>query len=149
MHREPDPMDPLQLGASIVSGGLAGASVGAVTNRIFYWRTLRTQFHPVLNDICAAYAIRMQRADGRYLITTVGMTPLPEDVEFVEHRVSFIIRLISFNELREARRLRKDLIIRMNPEGAPQGTVLKTDLMPDYQAIEKCLITVQKKLKLN
>ena len=36
----------LTLLVSIISGGLAGGIVSAISNRIFHWRALRTQFYP-------------------------------------------------------------------------------------------------------
>jgi len=60
----------------------------------------------------------------------------------------FISNLIQFNELREARELRTKMILNINPTGAKMGEVLKTDLMPEYQAISDCLDIVHKKLKL-
>jgi hypothetical protein len=56
--------------------------------------------------------------------------------------------LPQFNELKEARELRRALITNPNPHHAETGTDIKTDLMPEYQAILRCLDTVQKKLKL-
>ncbi len=141
-------MDSIQLGVSVVSGGLAGGCVSALSNRIFHWRTLRTQFHPKLNDIFGEYVIRMEKPEGRYWASRVGYPPSPEDEKFVDRRTEFVTNLPQFNELREARELRRALITDLNPNHAGTGTEIKTDLMPEHTAISRCLDIVQKKLKL-
>lgn len=142
-------MDGTQFVASMLSGGLAGGCVGAISNRVFYWRSLRTQFYPKQNDFFAAYLIRMEKPEGRYWEGTVGLVPSLEDEEFVDHRSDFISGLIQFNELKEARDLRTSLVENLNPTGAVEGTKLKIDLIPEYKAVSECLSKVQKKLKLS
>jgi hypothetical protein len=44
----------LTLLVSIMSGGLAGGIVSAISNRIFHWRALRTQFYPKLSSVLSA-----------------------------------------------------------------------------------------------
>lgn len=141
-------MDGAQLVVSLVSGGLAGGGVSALSNRIFHWRSLRTQFEPHLNDLFSEYLLRMESPEGRYWETHVGYAPDSKDIQFVNRRSMFISNLIQFNELREARELRTKMILNINPTGAKMGEVLKTDLMPEYQAISDCLDIVHKKLKL-
>jgi hypothetical protein len=141
-------MDGVQLCISIVSGGLAGASVSTFANRIFYARALRTRFHPIVNNLWGSYINRLHKPDGRYLVNTVGYLHPPEDRPFVESRSEFFDKLIEFSELKEARELRRSLFANLNPNRLPQGQVLTTDLMVDYKAIDSCLMTVQKKLNL-
>jgi hypothetical protein len=141
-------MDGTLLLASILSGGLAGGCVSTFANRLHYWRSLRTQFYPQLNNFWGAYLLRMEHPEGRYWVGTVGNLPSVEDKAFVDHRTKFIGNLIQFNELKEARNLRRKLIGNLNPEGAKVGEALKIDLMPEYQAISDCLDKVHKKLKL-
>ena len=141
-------MDGAQIVVSIVSGGLAGASVSAFTNRIFHWRALRTRFHPKLNNIMAEYVIRFEKAAGRYWVGTVGEVPSPSDKAFVDHRTEFFLDLPQYNELREVRELRRAMMVTLNPGHLPEGSPITTDLLAEYQAILKCLDIVQKKLKL-
>lgn len=121
--------------ASLIGGGLSGASVSVISNRIFHWRVLRTKFYPVLNNMYAAYAIRMQNPSGRYWITIVGYNPSPEDEKFVEHRSSFIAELVQYNELKEVRILRKQLLDNMVRGNHTQGEELKLDLLPESKAL--------------
>ena len=74
-----------------------------LSNRIFHWRALRTQFHPTLNNIMGEYTIRMEKPEGRYWIGTVGYVPSPQDNAFVDNRTEFLHKLPQYNELREAR----------------------------------------------
>jgi hypothetical protein len=143
-------MPSLVLGiiASLISGGLAGATVSVISNRIFHWRELRTKFYPVLNNMFAAYAIRMQDPNGRYWITTVGYNPSPEDEKFVEHRSSFIAELVEYNELKEVRILRKQMLDNMARGNHTPGEELKLDLLPESKALGACFTVLHKKLKL-
>ena len=141
-------MDYVQLVTSILSGGLAGGGVSTLANRIFHWRALRTQFYPKVNDLLGEYVIRMEDPEGRYLIIRVGYNPRPEDESFVEHRVGFIMNLVAFNELKEARELRKKLVQYQAEEPGKEGDEQKIDLMPDYQALSDCLDKLHKKLNL-
>lgn len=141
-------MDGLQIVVSIVSGGLAGGCISQVSNRVFYWRALRTQFHPELNNIMGEYFVRLERPEGRYWKGRVGYLPSPEDESFVRHRSAFIATLPKFNELREARDLLRVLLNNPNPTMTGKGEEIETDLMPEYQAIVSCLDKVEGKLKL-
>jgi hypothetical protein len=136
---------------SFLSGGLAGGCVSVFLNRWFHWREMRVKFYPVLNNMFSAYVIRMGNPEGRYLVTTVGMTPTEahEDYEFVNHRANFITDLIQFNELREARKLRKDIVTYSMTGDHTEGKEVKRDLMPDYQALNECMKTLHKKLKID
>jgi hypothetical protein len=141
-------MNSLGIIAAIVSGGLAGACVSILFNRLSHWRELRTKFHPKVNDLYAAYLIRMEVPEGRYWVTTVGNNPSSEDEEFVDHRSSFISEMVQFNELKEARVLRKRLVENMmHAPGAP-GTISKLDLAPEFEALGVCLGKLEKKLGL-
>jgi hypothetical protein len=139
-------MEAGQFFVSLIGGGLAGGCVNVISGRLQYWRNLRTQFHPILNSFWGAYLVRMEKPEGRYWLTVVGDVPLRKDADFVGHRTQFVLDLVRFNELREARELR--LIKNLNPGFAGEGTLIKADLMPEYEAVQECLETVQKKLKL-
>jgi hypothetical protein len=82
------------------------------------------------------------------LTTVVGKVPLSEDDGFIRHRSSFIYELVRFNELKEARELRKGMIANLNPRCASVGSAIETDLTPEYESVSKCLKIVQGKLKL-
>jgi hypothetical protein len=138
----------VQLLLSLVSGGLAGGFVSAMFNRIFHWRALRTQFYPQLTNILSAYVIRMEQPEGRYWINTVGNNPAEEDRIFVEHRADFILDLVKFSELKEARELRRKLLENRGHGLGQEGTVMKTDLLLEQEAILECFHKVHKKLKL-
>src|SRR5258708_5057972 len=114
--------------ASLLGGGLAGAFVSVVSNRIFHRRGLRTKFYPVLNNMHSAYVIRMENPEGRYWTTVVENVPSPEDEEFVHHRSSFLDDLIQHIELKEVRVLRKQMLENSMKGDHTRGKVLKTDL---------------------
>ena len=135
--------------ASLFSGGLAGAFVSVLANRIFHRRDLRTKFYPLLNNMFSAYVIRMQNPEGRYWTTVVGHVPSPEDERFVDHRSSFISDLVQYNELKEVRILRKRIMGNSAGGDHTVGKVLKTDLAPESAALHACFITLHKKLKLD
>jgi hypothetical protein len=136
---------------SFLSGGLAGGFVSVFLNRWFHWREMRVKFYPVLNNIYSAYVIRMANPEGRYLKTIVGMTPTEEheDYEFVNHRSNFIIDLIQFNELKEARKLRRDIVLGSMKGDHTEGKEIKRDLAAEYQALHECMNTLHKKLKID
>jgi hypothetical protein len=148
MHRGAANMIVIQVLVSLVSGGLAGGFVSAMFNRIFHRRALRTQFYPKLGNILSAYVIRTEHPEGRYWINTVGKNPAEQDRQFVDHRADFILDLVQFNELKEARELRKTLLDNRGHGIGQEGTVLKTDLLPEQEAILNCLNKVHKKLQL-
>lgn len=141
-------MDGAQTIISILSGGLAGAGVSALTNRIFHWRTLRTQFHPKLHNIMGEYVLRFSKPEGQYWTGTVGKVPLPDNEAFVGHRTEFFFDLPKYNELREARQLRRAMMKIFNSDRLPDGSDFKINLLPEYKAILKCLNIVERKLKL-
>lgn len=91
----------LTLLVSIISGGLAGGIVSAISNRIFHWRALRTQFYPKLSNMYSAYIIRFEKPNGRYWVNIVGQNPSNEDEEFVEHRSIFISELVALRQFIE------------------------------------------------
>jgi hypothetical protein len=134
--------------ASVLGGGLAGACVSVAFNRLFHWRELRTKFYPVLNNMYSAYVIRMARPEGRYWTTIVGNIPSPEDEGFVDHRSSFLSDLVQYNELKEVRVLRKQLLDNAMSGDHNPGEVAKLDLAPESAALHACLITLHKKLKI-
>ena len=141
---------PLAMGimASLLGGGLAGAFVSVASNRIFHWRALRTKFYPVLNNMHSAYVIRMEKPEGRYWTTIVGYVPAPQDEGFVEHRASFISDLIKYNELKEVRVLRKRLLDNAASSDHNWGEAATLDLAPESGALNDCLCTLHKKLKI-
>jgi hypothetical protein len=141
-------MDFVQIITSLVSGGLAGGSVSTLLNRVFHRRALRTQFYPKVNNVWSAYVIQFAKEGGRYLIQKPGWAPTPEMEPFVETRGSFMMELVEFNELKEARELRRKMAENQaKAQAGPEGTV-STDLTPEYEAISKCFHTLHKKLKL-
>jgi hypothetical protein len=133
---------------SLLGGGLAGACVSVASNRIFHWRELRTKFYPDLKNMYAAYVIRMANPEGRYWTTVVGNVPTPEDEEFVDHRASFVDDLVKYNELKEVRLLRKRLMDNAISGDHKTDEVAKLDLAPESVALNACLITLHKKLKI-
>jgi hypothetical protein len=56
--------------------------------------------------------------------------------------------MVAFNELKEARELRRKLVERQAKEPGEKGDVRKIDLVPDYQALSDCLDKIEKKLRL-
>ena len=143
------PMDGTQFVVSMLGGGLAGGCVNTIFNRIFYWRSLRIRFYPQLSHMFSTYRIRIESSEGRYLISTPGQLPLPNDANFVRHRGAFLSGLIDFTELKETRVLRKTLLANeMTNASATNGTV-QTDLMPEYDALLECVRKVQEKLRLS
>jgi hypothetical protein len=134
--------------AGFLGGGLAGACVSVGFNRIFHWRELRTKFYPILNNMYAAYVIRMAEPDGRYWTTIVGRNPTTEDEDFVDHRSSFVSDLVQYSELKEVRILRAKLLDNMVSGEHTPGAVSKLDLAPESVALNVCLATLHKKLKI-
>jgi len=141
-------MNFLGIIASVVSGGLAGACVSGLLNRLFHWRELRTNFYPKILDLYSAYAIRMENPQGRYWVTIVGNNPSREDEEFVDHRSSFISAIVGFNELKEARILRKAFLENMMREQTTPGLPSTLDPAPEFEALGVCLAKLEKKLKI-
>jgi hypothetical protein len=86
----------------------------------------------------------------RYLEIFIGQNPSPEDQEFVDHRSGFIVSdLIQYNELREVRKLRKAIVDNQFTEHKIPGLLSKLDLTPEYMALDECLKTLHKKLKID
>lgn len=145
-------MDLGQFIVSIISGGLAGGSVSTFANRRYYLRSLRTKFYPKVNNILAAYMLRLQDPKKQLLVLTPGYLPADEDdLKFVDHRSNFIHGIVEFNELEEAREVRKKLVdssfaaVVVSPDDASEKDI---DLMQEYRAIEHCHDVLHKKLKL-
>ena len=141
----PNPM--LTLLVAIVSGGLAGGIVSAISNRIFHWRAKRTDFYPKVSNMYSGYIIRFETPNGRYWTNIVGQNPSSADMDFVGHRSDFLQELIAFNELKEARVLRKAMLDNSNHTLSP-GSTLKLDLGPEANALNECMKVLHKKLKL-
>jgi hypothetical protein len=139
---------PLAVIVSVFSGGLAGAFVSVIFNRISRQRELRTKFYPVLNDMHSAYVIRMENPEGRYWITIVGNNPSPEDEEFVDHRASFFSDLVQYNELKEVHDLRKQLLDNEASGEHDRGELSTLDLAPELTALNACLVILHKKLNI-
>jgi hypothetical protein len=134
--------------ASLLGGGLSGAFISLAFNRLFHRRDLRTKFYPALNNMFSEYVIRMEKPEGRYWTNVVGYVPAPEDEEFVEHRSNFIGDLVQYNELKEVRLLRKRILDNATSGDHTPGKVAKLDLTPESTALNACLNTLHKKLKL-
>ena len=133
---------------SLIGGGLAGGCVNVIFNRMFYWRGLRIKFYPKLNDMSTAYAIRMEQPQGQYWVTVVGQNPSREDADFVDHRATFLVDLVQFTELREARKLRTEMSDNVMRAHHTPGVLTKVDLAPEARAIGDCIRTLHQKLKL-
>lgn len=97
----------------------------------------------------AAFMIRMENPKGRYWVIIVGKVPADEDAEFVNHRSNFLDDLIQFNELREARKLRKTMIDNFMKGDHADGTTMKYDLEPELKALSDCVRVLHKKLKID
>jgi hypothetical protein len=69
------------------------------------------------------------------------------DRDFVEHRSNFITGLVAYNELKEARVLRKAILDKSNHNLSP-GSTVKHDLGPEANALNDCLKVLHKKLNL-
>jgi hypothetical protein len=134
--------------ASLLGGGLAGGCVSVFFNRLFHRRDLRTKFYPKVNNIYSAYLIRMEEPEGRYWTTIVGNNPSSEDREFVDHRATFISDLVQFNELKEARILRKHLLDNAMSGHHSPGLKTTLDLAPEFEALAVCFRVLYKKLKI-
>jgi len=101
-----------------------------------------------MNNVYAAYTIGMENTEGRYWVTTVGEVPLKEDEEFIEHWTEFVFGLVQFNELKEARLVRKAMLDNLMSGHQPNGYLRKVDLKPEYDAINSCFKKIHKKLNL-
>ena len=133
---------------SLVSGGLAGGSMGVLFNRLAYRRQLRTKLYPTVKDAYASYLIRMEKRYGRYWTQFVGDEPSSDDAPFVHRRSDLISTLVEFNELSEATILRKALVDNSVKAEHEKGAVFKLDLKPEAEALKVCLEKLHMKLKL-
>jgi hypothetical protein len=133
---------------SFLSGGLAGGCVNAWFIRLSRRQDLRTKFHPKVNNMLAAYLIRMEKPQGRFWVTIVGQNPSNTDAEFVDHRSDFLLELAQYSELKEARVLRKAMLNNAMKGDNTPGLMTKLDLGPEAEALNKCLVILEEKLKL-
>jgi hypothetical protein len=131
-----------------VSGGLAGACATIGLNRWFYWQELRRKFYPEVSNLVAAYTIRLEQPDGRFWVGVVGQDPSAVDKKFVIHRTSFLSGIIPFTDLREARKLRKAIVKNMQQRNPDEAQPFKLNLKPEYDALEVCMKTLHKKLRI-
>lgn len=96
--------------------------------------------------------LRLEDPKRQLLIQQPGYLPAGEDLKFVEHRSDFIRGLVEFNELEEARELRKKLVENMIASvtvvDANDNSEKATDLMQEYRAVEHCHDVLHKKLRL-
>jgi hypothetical protein len=134
--------------ASLVGGGLSGGCVSLFFNRLWHLRAQRTQFYPKVNNLYSAYVIRFQNPTGRYWVNIVGNNPSPADAQFVRHRSEFIMDLVQFNELKEARALRQKMVGNSMTGHGMTGLPNTLDLGPEEIALKTCLGNLQKKLGL-
>ncbi len=142
----------MDLSAFVVSL-IGGGAVGGLINVAYQWRNrqrdLRTAFYPVLNDMNAAYQIRMQQQPGgKELIQTPDVAPLGADRDFVDHRTAFLSDLIKYTDLKEVIILRQKILDNAFKGAGSTGTVT-TNLVPEAQAIDECMRVLHKKLKLD
>jgi len=129
-------------------GGLGGAIWSSIRTHRKELRQLRTKFYPTVSNIYAAYVIRMDNPSGRYLVQVPDSGPSSEDQKFVDHRTAFVLDLTDFNELPEARHLRTQMANNMFKIGEDSNPNSTLDLAPEAKAINVCLTTLHKKLKL-
>lgn len=134
--------------ASVLGGGVAGASVSVAFNRMFHRQDLRIKFYRVLNNMHSAYVIRMENPEGRYWTNIVGKMPAAEDADFVEHRSNFLDELVKYIELKEVPVLRRTFAANMMRGNHKVGEESKLDLTPEAAALGLCLVTLHKKLKM-
>lgn len=142
-------MEFIGIVSGLLSGGLAGGCISIAYNRRIRFRDQRTKFYQKINDIWAAYLIRMDKPGGRYWHTTVGMNPSEDDQEFVDHRATFIVELVQFNELKEARILRTAILNNTANADHTPGAPTTIDLKPEAEAIDACFRKLHKKLRLD
>jgi hypothetical protein len=141
-------MDPSAFVVSLIGGG----AVGGLINVAYQWRNrkkdLRTTFYPMLNDMNAAYLIRMEQPGGNELVQTPNVAPLGADRDFVNHRTAFLSDLIKYNDLTEVIVLRQRMLDNAFQAAGTVGPV-KTNLVPEAKAIDECMRVLHKKLKLD
>jgi hypothetical protein len=92
--------------------------------------------------------IRLENPEGRYWTHVIGDVPSPEDGEFVGHRSSFVNGLVEYNELKEVRKLRRQIVNHSVSGDHKTGEVEKYDLGPEIAALHACMVKLHKKLKL-
>jgi hypothetical protein len=142
-------MDPSAFVVSLIGGG----AVGGLINVAYQWRNrqrdLRTAFYPVLNNMNAAYLIRMQQQPGgNELVQIPDKAPLGADRDFVDHRTAFLSDLIKYTDLKEVIILRQKILDNAFKGAGSTGPVT-TNLVPEAQAIDACMRVLHKKLKLD
>lgn len=64
----------------------------------------------MLNDMNAAYLIRMEQPGGNELVQIPSVAPLGADRDFVNHRTAFLSDLIKYNDLTEVILLRQRML---------------------------------------
>jgi hypothetical protein len=141
----------MELGALVVSF-IGGGAVGGLMNVAYQWRNrqmdLRTAFYSLVNNMNAAYLIRMEQPGGKELVQIPDKAPLGADRDFVEHRTAFLGELIKYNDLNEVIILRQK-ILDNGFKGAGSAGPVKTNLFTEAQAISECMRVLHKKLKLD
>jgi hypothetical protein len=134
--------------ASLIGGG----AVGGIINVTYQWRIrqkdLRTKFYTVLGNMNAAYLIRMEQPGGKELVQIPNQAPLGADRDFVDHRTAFVSELIQYCDLKEVIVLRQKILDNAFHGVGSTGPV-KTNLVPEAQAIDECMRLIHKKLKLD
>jgi hypothetical protein len=140
----------MDLGPLVVSL-IGGGAVGGLINVAYQWRNrqkdLRTAFYLVINNMNAAYLIRMEQPGGEKLVQTPNQAPLGADRDFVNHRTAFLTDLIKYTDLKEVKILRQKILDNAF-QGAGSTGPVTTKLVPEAQAIEECMRVLHKKLKL-
>jgi hypothetical protein len=111
-------------------------------------RFLRTAFYPVINNMNAAYLIRMGQPGGKELVQTPDQAPLGADRDFVNHRTAFLMDLIKYTDLKEVIILRQKILDNAF-HGAGSTGPITTSLVPEAQAISECMQVLHRKLKLD
>lgn len=141
----------MDLGPLVVSF-IGGGAVGGLINVAYQWRNrqrdLRTAFYPVINNMNAAYLIRMGQPGGKQLVQTPDQAPLGADRDFVNHRTAFLMDLIKYTDIKEVIILRQKILDNAFHGAGSTGPVI-TNLVPEAQAINECMKVLHRKLKLD
>lgn len=141
----------MELGPLVVSF-IGGGAVGGLINVAYQWRNrqkdLRTAFYPVINNMNAAYLIRMGQPGGKELVQTPDQAPLGADRDFVNHRTAFLSDLIKYTDLKEVIILRQKILDNAFHGAGSTGPVT-TNLFPEAQAIGECMQVLHRRLKLD
>jgi hypothetical protein len=141
----------MELGPLLVSV-IGGGAAGGLINVAYQWRNrqkdLRTAFYPVINDMNAAYLIRIDQPGGKELVQTPYQAPLAADCDFVNHRTAFLTDLIKYTDLKEVIILRQKILDNAF-HGAGSTGPDTTNLVPEARAVGECMQVLHKKLKLD